>query len=102
MQTVTMKLVTIVAEAALRQRLGETVMAAGGTGYTITDASGEGSRGMRSSEQAGRNVRVEAVLDTDSASRLVARLAETYFPHYAIVAWMSPVDVVRAARPAPR
>ena len=98
MQTVPLKLVTIVAEAVLKQRLGEDVMAAGGTGYTVTDATGLGSRGMRSSDIVGQNIRVEAVLDEASTDRLLARLASHYFPHYAIVAWVTPVEVVRAER----
>ena len=93
-----MRLVTIVAESVLEDRLVTAVMAAGATGYTTSPASGAGSRDLRSTTLGGQNVRVEALVPDDAAERLMAVLVKDWFPHYAVVAWVSAVEVVRGAK----
>lgn len=93
------KLVTIVAEAVLQDRLARLVREAGASGHTVSACAGEGSRGLRSTTPAGgQNVRIEAVVDDAAAQRILARLAAEYFPHYAVVAWLADVEVVRGAK----
>jgi nitrogen regulatory protein P-II 2 len=95
MKTVPLKLVTIVAEAVLEDRLVRDLSAVGARGYTVTTVRGRGSRGVRASDWEGGNVRVE-VLVTDAVSdRVLDLLAERYFPSYAVVAWVERVEVVR-------
>lgn len=90
-----MRLVTIVAEEVLHNRLVTTVQAAGATGYTVSAATGAGSRGLRSTTLGGQNIRLEALLSPAAADRLLEVLARDWFPHYAVVAWMADVEVVR-------
>lgn len=98
MRMVPLKLVTIVAEAVLEGRLAADVLACGASGYTVSDAQGEGGRGLRSAGIGGQNVRLETVVPEEVARRIMLRLSEAYFPHYAIVAWMTTVEVVREER----
>lgn len=98
MRTVPLKLITIVAEAVLEGRLAGDIVACGASGYTVTDAQGEGTRGLRSSGIGGQNVRLETVVPDDVAQRILQCLTDAYFPHYAIVAWVSTVEVVREER----
>lgn len=89
------KLVTIVAEAVLAEALVVALEKIGVTGYTMSDAEGRGSRGRRTGEIPGENVRIETLTGTDTAERILDMLAERYFPEYAIAAWVTDVAVVR-------
>lgn len=90
--------VTIVAESILESRLVDDLRAAGALGWTITSAHGEGPRGRRVSDFEGGNVRVETLVAEDVAERIWGRLAESYFPNYAITAWTYNVHVARPDR----
>jgi nitrogen regulatory protein P-II 2 len=90
-----MKLVTIVAEEILAERLPAELLALGATGWTLTEVRGEGSRGMRAGVLPGANVRLETVVADEVADRILARLASEYFPQFALVAWVTEVAVVR-------
>lgn len=98
MKTHPLKLVTIVAEAVLEERLIQTLETAGARGWTLAQVRGEGSRGVRASEWEGRNVRVETLVSPEVADRLMDVLAERYFPHYAVVAYVQDVEVVRGEK----
>lgn len=90
--------VTIVAESILEARLIDDLRVAGALGWTITSARGEGPRSRRVSDFEGGNVRVETLVSEDVAERIWARLAEAYFPNYAITAWTYAVHVARPGR----
>lgn len=102
MQTVPVSLVTIVAEKVLATRLTQAILAAGASGYTITEARGVGSRDMRASTLDGENVRIEVLAGEGVADALLAMLARDWFPHYAVVAWAGTVRVVRGEKYAGR
>jgi nitrogen regulatory protein PII len=95
MKTVPLRKVTIVAEALLESRLLGDVRDCGARGFTLTEVRGEGSRGVRASEWEGRNVRIETLVAPDVADRILAHVAEVYFPRFAVVAWVEVVEVVR-------
>jgi nitrogen regulatory protein PII len=74
------KLVTIVTEAALEATLARELDELGAPGYTITDARGRGSRGVRSAGwDLSGNIRVEVVCGADVAHAIAARLRERYY-----------------------
>jgi len=95
MQTSTMKLVTIVAEAVLEDELLKEVASSGSKGYTLDRVHGEGSRGVRASDWEGKNIKIETLVTQEVADKLLTVLAEKYFPHYAVVAYVKSVEVVR-------
>lgn len=95
MNTVQLKLLTIVAERILKDRILGDVLHAGARGYTISDAYGKGSRGVRASEWEGPDVKIEAVVSDEVADRLMEHIAKTYFKHYAVIAYLHDVAVVR-------
>nr|BCX02007.1 MAG: nitrogen regulatory protein P-II [Bacteroidota bacterium] len=92
---VELKLLTIVAERVLEERLIRDLRSLGARGYTKTEVTGEGSRGVRASEWEGKNVKIEAIVSPEVADRMFERLAEAYFPHFAVIAYVIPVHVVR-------
>jgi nitrogen regulatory protein P-II 2 len=95
MDTHDLILVTIIAEPVLEDRLTREIMARGATGYTITEVRGRGTRGIRTGDIPGQNVRIETLVTVDVADTLLDRAAEAWFPHYAVVAWATPVRVIR-------
>lgn len=95
MQTVPLKLITIIAEAFLEDKLIREVKKLGAKGYTISEGRGEGSRGVRASEWEGGNIRLEAIVSPQVAERILERLAQEYFENYAVIAYVETVEVVR-------
>jgi nitrogen regulatory protein P-II 2 len=95
MNTVPLKLVTIIAEAVLEARLVREVRELGATGHTLSRVHGEGSRGVRASEWEGGNIRIETLVGDDLADRILHHVAKNYFEHYAVVAFVTDVAVIR-------
>lgn len=95
MQTVSMRLVTIVAESVVRDRLLREIESLGARGWTISDVGGRGSRGRRVGDVEGANVKIETLVTEAVAAAILDRLAERYFENYAAVAYVETVEVVR-------
>jgi nitrogen regulatory protein PII len=95
MKTVRLRKVTIVAEALLEERLLRAIRERGARGFTLAEVRGEGSRGVRASDWEGKNVRIETLVPAEAAERILAHVAEAYFPNFAVVAWVEDVEVVR-------
>lgn len=94
-QLTRLKLITIVAETVLRDRITRRLLEWGATGFTVVDSSGRGSRGIRTGDVPGEGVRIDAVVDSDTADRILSGVEERYFENYAVIAWMTDVQVVR-------
>ena len=95
METTEIRLLTIVAEEILRDRLIEEIRSAGARGFTLTRAEGEGSRHRRVGDVLGGNIKLEVLASPTVADRLLSVLASDYFPQYAVIAYVTTVGVVR-------
>ena len=95
MRTVPVVCLTIVAEAVVEARLLRDLEVAGVRGWTLTTGRGRGTSQVDASDWEGANVRVETLLPAAAADRVLAMLAELYFPRFAVVAWVTPAQVVR-------
>lgn len=93
--TVRLSLVTVVAEAVLERRLLRDLRTLGVSGFTVTPAHGEGSRGSRTGDIEGGNVRVESIVHPDLAATILRHVEAHYFAHYAVIVWVSEVGVLR-------
>lgn len=98
MTTTPRKLITLVAESGLENRLVAMLTDQGARGYTVSSAHGEGPRGERAGDISGGNIRIETVVSKESAQKILARLERDYFPHYAVTCWLSDVEVIREER----
>lgn len=98
MEKAGVKLVTIVTEALLEPRIIEEITQLGARGYTITEVKGFGSRGVRDSDLDGKNVKVEAIVSHRVADAILEVVHDKFFRSYAMVAWLTDVEVVRAAK----
>jgi nitrogen regulatory protein PII len=92
---VTLKLVTIVAERILEDRLLRKILDLGAKGYTLTQAAGKGSRGVRASEWEGPDTKIETLVSKEVAERIVDYVADTYFEHYAVIVYVQDAAVIR-------
>ncbi len=95
MHTVDLKLVTVITERLLRDRIVDELRNCGAKGFTVSDVSGEGSRGVRASEWEGQNLRIESVVSPEVADRVVERIADDFFENYAVIVYLQDVQVVR-------
>ncbi|MDP3505018.1 MAG: DUF3240 family protein [Myxococcales bacterium] len=95
MDTVTLKMVTLVAEPVLEDRLCTKLLELGARGFTVTDSRGQGSRGTRASEHPGQSVRIEVVVGAAAATAILEHVRLAFFPNYAVIAWVTTVDVIR-------
>ncbi len=98
MDIVPLRLVTLVAERLLRDRLLEAVQRLGATGYTITDVHGRGTRGVRHNALDGPSVKLEVIVPLEVAEAIVEHVAEAYFQYYSVIVYVQEVKVVRPSK----
>lgn len=89
-------LITIFTETALETKLIKDMERLGAPGYTITNARGKGAQGVRdASWGASANIRVEVLCSQAVAEKITAHIEETYYDNYAMVSFVTRVDVLR-------
>lgn len=93
--TVELKLVTLIIERVLKDKVLRDLRKLGAKGWTLTNVSGNGSRGVRASEWEGENLRVETVVSPAVADKILEHVSAMYFAHYAVIVYMENVQVVR-------
>jgi nitrogen regulatory protein PII len=92
----TRKLITIVTEAVLETEVCDSLEGLGATGYTVTNARGKGSRGVRDAGwSSSGNVRIEVVCSDDVAQRIAKHMRDKYYSDYAMIIFESDVRVLR-------
>ena len=95
----TRPLLTLICEAALQTRLVKDLEQLGAPGWTLSDARGSGSRGVRSAgwDNDG-NIRVEVICNRELAERIAGHVQERYYDNFAMICWLSDVEVLRAGK----
>ena len=66
-------LVTIITERLLRDEIIDRLKETGVSGYTLSDTTGEGSRGIRASDWEGKNVKIEVIANHNMATKLFSK-----------------------------
>lgn len=89
-----MILLTIITESVLETTLLDEITGLGAKGYTITDARGRGSHGLRSGNwRKEGNIRIEVVGDAELCARIVKRLQDAYEQDYGLLMFTSQVEL---------
>jgi nitrogen regulatory protein PII len=90
------KLVTIVTEEIIESLLMPDLKKLGAHGYTVTEARGEGARGVRSADWGhSQNIRIEVICDSNTAETIVDYLKQNYYQNYAMIVFVHDVEVTR-------
>ncbi len=90
------KLITVICESCLEEVITSAAKEIGAGGYTVTDARGSGTHGLRDgSWPENANIRIEILCDETIATRLLDLLVATYYPHYTLVTFVTDVGVLR-------
>lgn len=97
MQLYPLKLVTVVGETVIMNDIAKEAVELGATGYTMSEVAGQGSRSARNVIDTGgaKTMKAEFVVPMDVAEKILSHVSHTYFEHYACIAWLSDVQVVR-------
>lgn len=91
------RLVTVIAEAVLEDRILHDLRSWGVEGLTLVRAEGD-PFGSRVGDVEGGFLRVECVVGAQVAGQVLTGLAERYFGRFKVVAYDHPVRVVRGAK----
>ncbi len=95
MHTVPRKLVTIIADRLWTEEITAKILEFGATGYTVTEAHGQGSRGLRPLDWEGANVRIEVITGPLTADRIIGHIADTYFDRPGFITFVQDIEVIR-------
>lgn len=89
-------LLTLICEAALESRLLKDLEQLKVSGWTISDARGRGTRGLRRSgwENEG-NIRLEVVCGQAQAEVMLEHFSRHYYRDFAMICYLSQVNVLR-------
>jgi len=97
----TLRLVTIIAEADIADRLARDLSALGVRGWNLTRGEGRWSRALDTAgpdDFDGSTVRFELVAKEGVVREVMAHLAAVWFPRYAVFAWVSEAEVMRPGK----
>ncbi len=91
-----MKLVTIICESVLEERVVELLRECGAHGHTASDVRGSGNQGDRSADMIeSGNVKIKAIVKPAVAEILLQKLQDDLFKAYAMIAYETDVRVLR-------
>ncbi|GAB6390315.1 P-II family nitrogen regulator [Stutzerimonas marianensis] len=96
MTTATRTLLTVICEAALEKKLLADLDRLGAPGWTLSEARGRGSRGVRSAEwDTEGNIRLEIICARELAEHIAEHLQARYYDNFAMVCYLADVQVLR-------
>lgn len=88
-------LITIIAESILKEKLCKLALEAGASGYTISECSGCGKKGIRSGMMdMDKNVRVEILARPEIAEIILSNVEQRFAPNYALTLFTQTVNAL--------
>jgi nitrogen regulatory protein PII len=89
-------LLNVITEAAIEQTLLRDLDRLGVRGYTVSDARGRGSRGVRDAAwEEAANIRIEVICPREQAESALGHLQARYYADYAMVAFLQDIEILR-------
>lgn len=90
------KLLTIITESDIEEHLLADLDKLGAKGYTLTSVRGKGEKGLRNAIwSANSNIKVEVICCPKTCEEIIEFVKEHYLKNYAIILFVSDVDVLR-------
>jgi hypothetical protein len=89
-----LKKVTIIADDALETYLIEEIIAAGAKGYTVEEARGKGFYDLLKTDISGKCVRMETVVSSITAEKILEIINEKYINRFNIVVFLTDICVL--------
>ncbi len=94
----TAKLVTIITDEAIENKIVTELRSVAVKGFTITEARGEGLNSPHSSSWEGKSIRIETLVSEAKGEKIVEIMADKYLDKYAMIIFTSDVKVFRSER----
>ncbi|MDP3637338.1 MAG: transcriptional regulator [Azonexus sp.] len=92
-------LLTVITEAVIEQSLLRDLESLGVRGYTVSDARGRGSRGVRDAAwDEVANIRIEVICQRTQAELLLAHIQDQYYADYAMIAFLVEIEILRGEK----
>lgn len=89
-------LFTVITEAVIEETLLRDLEKLGVHGYTVSDARGRGSRGVRGGAyDATANIRIEIICSRTLAESAAKHIQVNYYANYAMVAFLQDIEIFR-------
>jgi nitrogen regulatory protein P-II 2 len=92
------KLVTIIVDEAIENKVIDELRIAQVKGFTCTEARGEGLNSAHISSWEGKNVRIETLVSEAKAQRIIEAMAEKFLDKYGMIVFSSDVQIFRKER----
>ena len=99
MKLYNVKLLTVICEILSQKNVIDILNKHNITGYTLYEVEGNGARGLRGQGLKNeKNVKVEVIMQKETLQDVVEEIARTLFTNFAIVLYVSDVDVLRTEK----
>lgn len=98
MELYKIKKVTIVTEASVLDGIIKTVQEFGAEGYTVDRVAGKGESGARTGYDISgmlNNIRIDIIINEESAKKIAAEVESRFFCNYAGVVYLQDVEVTQ-------
>ncbi len=95
------KKVVVITEKYITAKVAKLIEDCGASGYTVSSAGGQGSRGKRSEGRGGvseayANVKFEVIVaEEEMAVKIANTVAETFFENYSGITYLENVEIIR-------
>lgn len=96
MKTLNLKLLTIICEPVLTQKITDRVRKVGATGFTLTEVRGEGSSHRNSGEVPDLKVKIEVLATENTVEKLMEEISAHYFEDYSVITYSIDANAIRA------
>ncbi len=100
--------IVIITEKVILEGVVEIINEAGATGYTVVNAGGKGSRGIRTQSRAQvvdalRNVKIEVICSSlEQAEEIAEKVSAKYFKNYSGITYLEEVQILRPGKFSPK
>lgn len=89
-----LKLVTIIGEELLKEKLLHRVIELGATGASYHSNHGVGPRNARRDDVFGENFQLKVICPNEVAEKILSAVSKEFYDQYAIIAWQNDVEVL--------